>query len=168
VDIDLTSGDEGDDDIGKKKSSTAIDIDENDEDVAVVSSPSSRPATNPPSSPSSALDATYDDMDLDAILNADAHKETTEDDEGMWSVVDSFLDEVPPPPKAPQKPEVPNEFDDGDDDMWDAVNEAEQQQSQRQKQNDSSHPVASNKPPSAGTLEKMRRADEEEWESMYA
>ncbi|VDB83037.1 unnamed protein product [Peniophora sp. CBMAI 1063] len=129
------------------------------------------PSSNPPSSPASGPE-NYDDMDLDAILAADeAAKKDAEfiearapkpppppaddfDDDAMWDALDEAQSAVPKAAQQPQKTPAHNDFDDDDEDMWDAVREAE-----------AGPAKASTKPAS---VDKRRRAEEEEMESMYA
>jgi hypothetical protein len=147
--------------------------------------PMSRPSTNPPSSPepgpsSSGAEDNYDDMDLDALLASEAHNADADaflnqyapkpapkrpvssgkddaGDDAMWDMLDGM--DAQPQPAAKKRPWPPaqDEMDD-DEDLWDAVREAEQEVR--------APPVV--KPLSAQTIEARRKADEEEWESMYA
>ncbi|KAI0035102.1 replication fork protection component Swi3-domain-containing protein [Vararia minispora EC-137] len=142
--------------------------------------PGSRAPTLPPSTPdvSSGHEDNLDDMDLDTVLADEARTAADADrffeksipgpvafatapneldDDAMWDMFDTI--EVPLPP--PQEKSALREEMDGDDDTTrDAMREAGLGAL-------TSAPAA-NKPPSVRTVEARRRAEEEEWESMYA
>ena len=148
----------------KKRATAVVDL---TSDEGELSTPQSRPATLPPSSPTSGADDNIDDMDIDALLAAEAEARKalassdaflevrapviTEDDEAMWEAIDTGPVSMP----APKKPTSQLDFD--DEDMWDIVRETEQD-------------VGKSKLPAIreSLSAEARRKDEEEWESMYS
>ncbi|KAI0322189.1 replication fork protection component Swi3-domain-containing protein [Amylostereum chailletii] len=155
------------------------DDDDDDDDEGALSGPASRPPTLPPSSPISGPEENYDDMDLDAILEADAAASAavrqssssttafmdahapniTDDDEAMWDAID--MDTQNPKVASDSKQPAPQLDLDDDEDMWDVVREVEMEGKSRPK-------VATNKPCSVGAAQALLQAEEDEWESMYA
>ena len=89
------------------------------------------------------------EVELRAVLADDF------DDDAMWDALDEAQATAPKPASQPPKPPAHDDFDD-DEDMWDAVREAEGQAASK---------PAGNKPDS---VDRRRRAEEEEMESMYA